>query len=107
MNAKLEYEKPNKNLEKWEGAYQSSNGKSINGSPENLLLRGCTLRNIKHAYGVVIYVGKHSKIMMNSATVPDKLSNMIRTMNWILYTIFLMVFLLMALFATLSTIWTA
>lgn len=60
-NGNLKYEPPNKNLERWEG-HLTVNGKEIHGSPDNLLLRGCALKNIKCCYGLVIYVGKGTKI---------------------------------------------
>jgi magnesium-transporting ATPase (P-type) len=81
INASLTYESPNKNLDKWDGTLKNNSQKEVYGNIENLLLRGCTLRNVRHAYGVVIYVGPKSKIVMNSTSVPDKLSNMMRTMN--------------------------
>jgi len=74
------YDSPNKDLEKWEGTLRYGE-KTLYGHIDNLLLRGCTLRNTTLAYGVVIYVGRHTKIVKNSKHVPDKLSNMIKTMN--------------------------
>lgn len=64
----MKYESPNKNLLKWEGTFHQGS-KELKGSIDNLLLRGCTLRNTCKAYGVVIYIGKHTKIVMNARTV--------------------------------------
>ena len=57
LNAELHYDSPNENLDKWEGAF-TNKGKKTHGDIENIMLRGCTLKNIKRAFGVVIYVGK-------------------------------------------------
>jgi phospholipid-transporting ATPase len=69
----LEYDKPSENLDKWDGAL-TYNGQTKSAGIDNLLLRGCKLKNIKVAYGVVIYVGKHTKVMMNAKKPPVKVS---------------------------------
>lgn len=43
--------------------------------------------------------------MKNSKHVPDKLSNMIKTMNKILYSVFILQFCLMIIFASCSVAW--
>ena len=68
VNSRLVYDQPNLDLENWQGIY-TCNGKEIVGDITNLMLWGCTLRNTHRAYGVVIYVGKQTKIVMNSKTV--------------------------------------
>ena len=56
-SARLEnYDPSNKDLEKWEGLLRVKD-RVISGHIDNLLLRGCTLRNTSIAYGLVIYVG--------------------------------------------------
>ncbi len=37
-----------------------------------ILLRGCTLKNSGRAYGVVVYTGPESRIQMNAAEPPRK-----------------------------------
>jgi magnesium-transporting ATPase (P-type) len=41
---------------------------------ENLLLRGCMLRNTEFVYGVVIFTGHNTKIMQNSSSGKYKFS---------------------------------
>ncbi len=53
-----------------------------------MLLRGCTLKNIDYAIGLVVYVGTDSKIMKNAKKSPKKVSQMMNMMNWMLYSVF-------------------
>jgi hypothetical protein len=47
------------------------------------------LKNTEYIIGLVIYTGKESKIMLNSKKPPSKVSNVLRTMNYMLYSVFL------------------
>ncbi|KAI7901882.1 uncharacterized protein BX663DRAFT_487164 [Cokeromyces recurvatus] len=47
----------------------------------NLLLRGCVLRNTKWAIGIVIFTGNETKIMLNSGKTPSKRSKMAKGTN--------------------------
>lgn len=51
-------------------------------SINNLLLRGCNLRNTDWVLGVVIFTGFDTKIMMNSGITPSKRSRIARELNW-------------------------
>lgn len=51
-------------------------------SIENLLLRGCNLKNTNWVIGVVIFTGKETKIMMNSGITPSKRSRITKSLNW-------------------------
>lgn len=50
-------------------------------SVNNLLLRGCSLRNTDWAIGVVIFTGSETKIMMNAGITPTKRSRIQRELN--------------------------
>lgn len=63
-------------------------GSVFNCGLKNILLRGCNLKNTEYIYGIVIYVGPESKIMMNAKNPPHKVSNVFRLMNYILYSVF-------------------
>lgn len=51
-------------------------------SINNLLLRGCTLRNTEWAIGVAAFTGDETKIMMNAGITPSKRSRITRELNW-------------------------
>lgn len=51
-------------------------------SIENLLLRGCNLKNTDWVIGVVVFTGEETKIMMNSGITPSKRSRITRSLNW-------------------------
>ncbi len=55
---------------------------------ENLLLRGCVLRNTPYVFGCALYTGRQSKIMVNSNKVPSKQSQVMMMMNKCLYLVF-------------------
>ena len=80
--------------------------KQINCNIKNVLLRGCTLKNTEYVYGIVLYVGNDTKIMQNSKKAPRKISNMMRMMNNILYSVFAFQISLVIVFASLSLKWT-
>lgn len=42
------------------------NNKSIPLDDKNVMLRGCYLRNVRFIYGIVLYNGHDTKIMLNS-----------------------------------------
>lgn len=50
-------------------------------SINNLLLRGCNLRNTEWVLGVVVFTGLDTKIMMNSGFTPSKLSRVTRELT--------------------------
>lgn len=74
-------------------------------SIKNLLLRGCYLRNVDYCVGLVIYVGKETKIMMNAKKPPKKVSNIMIKMNHMLYTVFGFQLIIIISYASLSLLW--
>ncbi|XP_063311964.1 phospholipid-transporting ATPase IK-like [Pelobates fuscus] len=66
-------EEPNVRLHKFVGILEW-NDKTYALNNENILLRDCKVRNVDHCYGLVIYAGHDSKIMMNSGKVTIKRS---------------------------------
>lgn len=49
---------------------------------DNLLLRGCNLRNTEWVLGVIVFTGHDTKIMMNAGITPSKRARIAREMNF-------------------------
>lgn len=84
----LHYEKYNK-----DGKLEKEDEKEVI-SNDNILLRGCMLRNTKWAVGLVIYTGEETKIMLNSGITPTKTSRISRELNLSVYINFALLFVL-------------
>lgn len=60
-------------------------------SLDNMLWRGCVLRNTNWVVGMVVYAGHETRIMLNSGNTPSKRSRIEKTMNiQIIYSFFLL-----------------
>lgn len=87
----IECDAPNAHLYSFRGTIHYENydeaGRLVNPdekesiSNDNVLLRGCTLRNTKWAIGVVIYTGSETKIVLNGGITPVKVSKISRELN--------------------------
>lgn len=51
---------------------------------DKVLLRGCVLRNTRWCYGLVLFAGRESKLMMNSGKTTFKRTHIDRLMNKII-----------------------
>lgn len=63
-------------------------------SINNLLLRGCSLRNTEWILGVVVFTGQETKIMLNAGITPSKRSRITRELNWNVISNFAILFLM-------------
>ncbi|XP_077210178.1 aminophospholipid ATPase 3 isoform X2 [Tasmannia lanceolata] len=63
-------------------------------SPNQILLRGCSLRNTEYIVGVVVFTGHETKVMMNSMNVPSKRSTLERKLDKLILTLFGVLFLM-------------
>lgn len=90
---KIECEAPQSNLYKFNGAlhWKQNIPGYMEDEPEdmteaitidNLLLRGCNLRNTEWILGVVVYTGHDTKIMMNAGITPSKRARIARELNF-------------------------
>jgi len=68
-------------------------------------LRGCTLKNTDWVIGLVVYTGPNTKIFKNSKSPPIKVSNVMRLMNKLLYSLFIFQLILCFLFSIFFIIW--
>ncbi|KAK2835940.1 hypothetical protein Q5P01_016424 [Channa striata] len=80
-NSIIECEKPNNDLNRFRGYTIHRSGRRDALYKENLLLRGCTIRNTEEAVGIVIYAGHETKAMLNNNGPRYKRSKLERQMN--------------------------
>ncbi|OQV04184.1 hypothetical protein CLAIMM_09106 isoform 1 [Cladophialophora immunda] len=60
----------------------------------NMLLRGCSLKNTEWILGVVVFTGGETKIMLNSGITPSKRARMARDLNWnVIYNFIILFFM--------------
>jgi phospholipid-transporting ATPase len=71
---------------------------------DNLLLKGSNLRNTDFVYGIVVYTGHHTKVMMNSAKPRRKLSDLESLMNKSILIILVAQFILALIAAITGTV---
>jgi len=102
---KLEVDYPNADLNSWSCNVLVEEESRFSVSVKQLLMRGCVLKNTPHVYGVVVYTGQETKIVMNSKKPPQKSSNIMKSMNWILASVFVFQAFLVLGFAIGSTVW--
>ncbi|KAI6207959.1 Leucyl-tRNA synthetase [Aphelenchoides besseyi] len=72
----------------------------------HLMPRGARLMNTEYAFGVVVYAGKHTKLMMNQTRTPRKHSNVNQMTNYIMMVQF-GILMIMSASATALSLWTA
>lgn len=70
----MECENPNDRIYKFEGVFQAMSGHNYSLSADNMLLRGSSLKNTDYVYGLVVYTGHDTKIMLNSTSARNKFS---------------------------------
>ena len=79
--------------------------KMVNLDYNNFMLRGCSLRNTAFIYGIVIYPGHQTKIMLNSLSARSKDSKVTHVMNNQLKVVDLIQFCLSFVLALLCVIY--
>ncbi|KAL9539518.1 hypothetical protein PS6_011175, partial [Mucor atramentarius] len=81
----IKSEQPNNRLYNYDGAISltayGSNHRDIPLDPSQILLRGAQLRNTQWIYGIVVFTGHETKLMLNSSKKPSKVSNVTHITN--------------------------
>lgn len=98
----LHSEPPQANLYKYNGAIkweQQIKGSSVQEMSEpisidNILLRGCNVRNTEWVLGVVVFTGHDTKIMMNAGITPSKRARIARELNFNVICNFVILFIM-------------
>ncbi|EXJ62426.1 phospholipid-translocating ATPase [Cladophialophora yegresii CBS 114405] len=101
----LDSEGPNPNLYSYNGVirWQQQGSSDLAGPTRemaepvtinNMLLRGCSLKNTEWILGIVVFTGGETKIMLNSGITPSKRARMARDLNWnVIYNFIILFFM--------------
>ncbi|XP_059527843.1 phospholipid-transporting ATPase VD isoform X1 [Myotis daubentonii] len=81
FSSRIECESPNNDLSRFRGFLEHSNKERVGLGKENLLLRGCTIRNTEAVVGIVVYAGHETKAMLNNSGPRYKRSKLERRAN--------------------------
>ncbi|XP_057948489.1 phospholipid-transporting ATPase 3 isoform X2 [Malania oleifera] len=57
-------------------------------NPNQILLRGCSLRNTDYVVGAVVFTGQETKVMMNAMNVPSKRSTLEKKLDKLIISLF-------------------
>lgn len=86
LGGRIKSEQPNSSLYTYEATLTMQTGggeKELPLNPEQLLLRGATLRNTPWVHGVVVFTGHETKLMRNATAAPIKRTKVERQLNWL------------------------
>ncbi|XP_029444131.1 probable phospholipid-transporting ATPase VD isoform X2 [Rhinatrema bivittatum] len=81
FSSRIECEVPNNDLNRFRGFLEHPNKEQVGLSKENLLLRGCIMRNTEAVVGIVVYAGHETKAMLNNSGPRYKRSKLERRLN--------------------------
>lgn len=84
VGGRVRSEQPNSSLYTYEGTLTMSAGggeKELSLNPDQLLLRGATLRNTPWIHGVVVFTGHETKLMRNATATPIKITAVEKMIN--------------------------
>lgn len=97
-------EAPNNRLPKFEGKLTWKND-THSLDNDKILLRGCILRNTQWCYGLVVFSGHETKLMMNSGKTVFKRTNIDRLMNDLIIGIFIFLLSMCVICTVACGIW--
>ncbi len=114
----LRAESPNNNLHNFKGtiaaagAAEGEDGDSAGCEPRSIpttmnemLLRGCTLKNSNFIVGLVVYAGKATRIQMNATKTPLKVGSFDRFLNLQISLVILLQMAMCVFLAVMSYVW--
>ncbi|KAK6436503.1 phospholipid transporting ATPase [Oleoguttula sp. CCFEE 5521] len=116
-NFRLESEPPHANLYAYSGVvrWDQHDPDSPHEPPKamaepvginNMLLRGCTLRNTDWIVGIVVFTGEETKIMINSGITPSKRAQISKDLNWnVIYNFIILFFMCLIAALVQGTTW--
>lgn len=84
LGGRVRSEQPNSSLYTYEATLTMPSGggeKELPLAPDQLLLRGATLRNTPWVHGIVVFTGHETKLMRNATATPIKTTAIARAVN--------------------------
>lgn len=84
LGGRVKSEQPNSSLYTYEATLTMQSGggeRELPLAPDQLLLRGATLRNTPFIYGLVVFTGHETKLMRNATATPIKRTNVEKRVN--------------------------
>ena len=100
LSGRVRSEQPNSSLYTYEATLTMTAGggeKELPLAPDQLLLRGATLRNTPWIHGIVVFTGHETKLMRNATATPIKRTHVEKLVN-------LQIIMLVAILVALSVI---
>jgi phospholipid-transporting ATPase len=106
LEGEMMCERPNGALYKFEGqAKFNFKREKIPINPENIILRGSSLKNTDFVYGITVFTGHDSKVMMNSTQAKYKFSKLEILVNKSMFIVFGLQIVLALIAAFLGNAW--
>lgn len=105
LDFNIECEAPNELLNEFEGVLRWKNGEAIPLDNDNMLLRGCRLRNTRWCYGLVVFAGSDTKLMKNGGKTKFKQTHIDKLLNYLIIGIVLFLFTMCAICTVACGIW--
>ncbi|KAK7870454.1 hypothetical protein R5R35_000733 [Gryllus longicercus] len=102
----IECELPNRHLYEFAGVIKEHGKQGQAVGPDQVVLRGAMLRNTSWIFGVVVYTGHETKLMMNSTSAPLKRSSVDKLTNTQILMLFFILVVLCLLSAIFNEVWT-
>lgn len=103
-NAEFNYEEPNPALYEFSGSI-TANQDQIPIDNNNIILRGCKLKNTESIIGAVCFTGHYTKIMMNSIKAKPKHSDLEKKLGMLIVIIFGMLIVFCVIAALMYIAW--
>lgn len=98
QSLQIDSEGPNANLYSYKANLKYYDDNNVEGNEpitiNNILLRGCSLRNTKWVIGIVSFTGDDTKIMLNAGVTPTKQSRISKELNYYVLLNFFLLFVL-------------
>ena len=106
MGATIECETPNEYLYKFEGNFTLKDGTRIPIDPDQVLLKGSTLRNTEWLIGICVFTGHDTKIMQNSSKGSTKRSKNAKQLNYFVFFTMCIQLFFSIIGSIILTVWT-